>query len=98
MQTHFAVIYFDGDLSDDGHPAPDLRGRGPSLTLVAVGTELMCWQALDAWTKAHPLREGETAEILQRDPDLVRARMLLAPRPDLPRGQEGPIADYGGEP
>ena len=91
------MIYFDGDLSDDGHPGPDLHGRGPFLTLVAAGSELTCWQALQAWTEQHPLRPGESAEILQRDLDVVQARMMLAPRPDLPRGQEGPTADYGDD-
>lgn len=81
MHTHFAAVYFDGDLSDDGHPDPELTGRGPMLTLVGVGDEESCRRALGAWIETHPLREGEHAEVLTRGP----------------HGQYGPTADYGDE-
>ena len=79
MHTHFAAVYFDGDLSDDGHPDPELTGRGPMLTLVGVGDEEFCRRSIEVWVQAHPLRDGESAEVLER----------------LPRGQVGPTADYG---
>lgn len=79
MHTHFAAVYFDGDLSDDGHPDPELTGHGPQLTLVGVGDEESCRRALARWIETHPLREGEHAEVLTREP----------------RGQYGPTADYG---
>lgn len=64
--SHFAVIYFAGDPTDE-HPDPELAGRPPSLELIACGSEDHCWEALAAWTLSHPLREGETAEVLTRE-------------------------------
>lgn len=65
MQTHFAVIYHAGDPGAD-HPNPELRGRGPSLDLIAAGPEEHCWAALREWTTRHPLRRGESAEVVER--------------------------------
>jgi len=64
-QTHFAVIYFRGDPGDE-HPDEELRGWAPKLELIAAGPVEHCWAALDRWTTTHPLRDGETAEVLER--------------------------------
>lgn len=71
MNTHYAVVAFSGDPAGE-HPDEDLRGHGPSLTLVGCGPEAFCWQALAKWTERHPLRLWETAEVLARDPSVVR--------------------------
>jgi hypothetical protein len=71
VNTHYAVISFSGDPGAE-HPDPELRGLGPSLAFVAVGPEDFCWDALGRWTAKHPLRMWEEAEVLQRDPAVVR--------------------------
>jgi hypothetical protein len=71
MTTHYAVIGFSGDPASE-HPDDELRGRGPSLDLIACGPENFCWDALAKWTAEHPLRMWEEAEVLARDPALVR--------------------------
>lgn len=71
MNTHYAVIVFSGDPAEE-HPAEDLRGSGPSMTLIAAGSEEFCWTALAAWTAKHPLRMWEEAEVLTRHPSVVR--------------------------
>lgn len=71
MNTHYAAIHFSGDLDGD-HADPELRDASPSLTLIAAGPEEFCWQALSAWTTTHPLREGETAEVLTRHLSVVQ--------------------------
>lgn len=71
MNTHYAVIAFSGDPAEE-HPDPELRGQGPSLDLVACGPEEFCWTALDKWTRAHPLRMWEEAEVLERHKSVVR--------------------------
>jgi hypothetical protein len=65
--THYAVIVFGGDPASE-HPDPELRGRGPSLDLIAAGPAEFCWEALARWTAEHPLRLWEEAEVLARDP------------------------------
>lgn len=63
--SHFAVVYFCGDPTGE-HPEVDLAGHEPSLTIIACGPEQFCWDALYAWTSRNTLRDGETAEVLQR--------------------------------
>lgn len=63
--THYAVLTFSGD-PDGEHPNEELRGTGPSLTLIAAGDEDFCWKSLEAWTEKHPLRRGEDAEVVER--------------------------------
>lgn len=82
MNTHYALISFSGDFGND-HPDPTLRGCGPSVSLIAVGTEDFCLQALAEWTKKHPLQRDQEAEIVRRDPskvkdDAYRAAIRLA--------------------
>ncbi len=67
VNSHYGVIFFVGDPGAE-HPAEDLCGHAPRLSLIACGPEDFCWDALAAWTAAHPLREGEEAEVLRRDP------------------------------
>lgn len=69
--THYGVIEFSGDPAEE-HPDEELRGRGPSLQLIAAGPEDFCWDALTKWTEAHPLRMWETAEVVERHPSVVR--------------------------
>lgn len=77
MKTHYAVIAHPGDLDDDD-PNPAHRGQGPSLTVIAAGSEAHCWDALAAWTAEHPLTRWETAEVLARDPAVVEAERARA--------------------
>lgn len=70
--THYAVIVFSGDPGCE-HDADDLREAPPSLEFIAQGSEDFCWQSLATWTENHPLRMWEEAEVLARDPALVRA-------------------------
>lgn len=72
MNTHYGVITFSGDPAEE-HPDPELRGRGPSLDLIACGDEDFCWKALARWTATHPLRLWEEVEVLERHPSVVRA-------------------------
>lgn len=69
--THYAVIAFSGD-PDSEHPDEELRGTGPSLQLIAAGPEGFCWDSLDQWTRKHPLRMWEDAEVVERHPSVVR--------------------------
>lgn len=69
--THYAVIVFGGDLDND-HPDETLRGYGPQMTLIAAGPEQYCWDALERWTAEHELQRDETAEVVKRDPSVVR--------------------------
>lgn len=71
MNTHYAVIEFSGDPALE-HDDEELRGHAPSLTLIACGPEDFCWQQLTNWTKKHPLRMWETAEVLARDLQLAQ--------------------------
>lgn len=71
MNTHYAVRVFSGD-PDGDHEDEELRGRGPTMTFVACGPEDACWTALARDTEARPLRKWEEAEVLARDPALVR--------------------------
>jgi hypothetical protein len=75
--THYAVIAFSGDPAGE-HPDEDLRGQAPSLTFIASGPQLFCWRALVQWTTDHPLRQWEEAEVLARDPEIVRDQELAA--------------------
>lgn len=68
--THYGVIEFSGDPASE-HPDEELRGHAPSLTLIAAGPEDFCWDALARWTKTHPLRLWETAEVVARHPSVV---------------------------
>jgi len=72
VNTHFAVLYFGGDPAGE-HPDPELNGHGPELSLIAAGPESFCWHALAEWTATHPLRLWETAEVVARDPSVVRS-------------------------
>lgn len=71
LVTHYAVIHFGGDPASE-HADEDLRGKGPSLDLIAGGPEEFCWDKLARWTATHPLREWETAEVVARHPSVVR--------------------------
>jgi hypothetical protein len=65
--SHYALVTFEGDFDPDGHPDPELRGKGPMVTyLVARGDEKHCAAALAAWTAEHPLRRGEIGEVVAR--------------------------------
>lgn len=77
MITHYAVIVFGGDPASE-HEDEDLRGRGPSLDLIAAGPEDFCWEALARWTAKHPLREWEDVEVLARDPVLAEMQVARA--------------------
>jgi hypothetical protein len=68
--THYAVIAFSGDPAGE-HSDEDLRNEPPGLQLIACGPEGFCWSSLTAWIERNPLREWETAEVLQRDPVLA---------------------------
>ena len=70
MNTHFGLIAFSGDPASE-HPDEELRGHAPSLELIAAGPEFFCWQQLEAWTTARPLRQWEWVEVVQRDPEVV---------------------------
>lgn len=70
MNTHYGVIHFTGDPVGE-HPDPQLRGKGPSLELIAAGPEDYCWKALERWSASRPLRQWETAEVLARHPSVV---------------------------
>lgn len=72
MNTHYALIMFSGD-PDEEHPDPDLRGTGPSATLIAAGPEDFCWETLTTWTAKHPLRQWEDAEVVARHQSVIRA-------------------------
>lgn len=71
MNTHYGVIEFSGDPAEE-HDDPELRGHGPSLTMIACGPEDFCWDALAKRTVKHPLRMWETAEVVERHPSVVR--------------------------
>lgn len=77
MNTHYAVVTFSGDPAGE-HPDADLRGRAPHLDFIACGSEDFCWDALAKWTAKHPLRMWEDAEVLHRDPVLVRNGLRIA--------------------
>ncbi len=68
--THYAVVAFAGDPTAI-NPEPDLHGQPPSLTLLARGTESFCWEFIGRWMSAHPLRAGETAEVLTPVPKMI---------------------------
>jgi hypothetical protein len=76
-QTHYAVVVFGGDPAGE-HPDPDLRGRGPQLTLLGCGSADFCWSAIADWTSKHPLRPCEHAEVVARSPELIAEQ----PSPD----------------
>jgi len=71
MNSHYGVIMFGGDPAEE-HDDPDLRGHGPSMEFICAGPEQFCWDSLAAWTAKHPLRLWEEAEVLTRDPSVVR--------------------------
>lgn len=68
--THYAIVVFGGDPGGE-HPDPDLRGRGPHLTLIGCGSEDFCWSAIARWTSNHPLRRWEHAEVVARSPRMI---------------------------
>lgn len=70
LNTHYALVVFSGDFAGD-HPDPDLRGTGPSATLIAAGPSPHCWRAAAAWTERCPLRRDEAIEVVLRDLQLV---------------------------
>lgn len=70
MNTHYGVVSFSGDPASE-HPDETLRGSGPILELIACGPEQFCWEALDRWTSAHPLRLWEEVEVLERHPSML---------------------------
>ena len=69
--THYAVVTFSGDLASE-HPDEELRGQSPHTQFIACGPEQFCWDALVNWTAQHGLRQWEEAEVLARDPAVVR--------------------------
>lgn len=77
MNTHYAVVTFSGDPCDE-HPDEELRGQPPSMQFIACGPEQFCWDALASWTVEHPLRMWEEAEVLARDPEIVRQGVVAA--------------------
>lgn len=79
VNTHYGVIEFGGDPAAE-HPDEELRGSGPTLTLICAGPEEFCWAALARWTAKRPLRLWETAEVVARDPALVRDQWIAAQR------------------
>lgn len=72
MNTHYALLVFGGDFDND-HPDVELRGTGPSVTLLGAGDEDFCWTAIATWTARRPLRAGEHAEVVLRDRSLVES-------------------------
>ena len=70
MNTHYAVIVFSGDPGAE-HPSSELRGSGPSLTLLACGPEEFCWDRARLWTESHGLQTWETVEVLARHPSVM---------------------------
>jgi hypothetical protein len=70
VNTHYAVLVFEGDPAAE-HPDPELRGRGPRLTLIGAGSPDFCWAAIDRWTTRHPLRRWEHAEVVARAPEMI---------------------------
>lgn len=93
MNTHYAVITFSGDPACE-HDDPELNGSAPWMTLIAAGPEKFCWDALAAYTERHPLREWEEAEVVQRDPHVVR---IQKERADAYLQQLQPRERPGGE-
>lgn len=83
MNTHYAVLVFSGDYDND-NPDPELRGKGPDLTLIAAGPEEHCWTTLAEWTEKHGLRRDEHAEVLTRCPSAVRPPPSTLPSPEGP--------------
>jgi hypothetical protein len=73
--THYGAIVFSGDPACE-HPEEELRGHRPSIDLIACGPEEFCWESLAAYTKAHPLRLWETAEVLARTVELDRVAIF----------------------
>jgi hypothetical protein len=67
--THYAVVHFIGDLGN--HPDPELNGRGPHLEFIAAGPEDFCWEAAVNYTARRPLQQGQSVEVLARNPALV---------------------------
>lgn len=96
MNTHYAVLHFSGDPAEE-HPDEELRGQGPGLMLIAAGPEDFCWQALADWTKVHPLRMWETAEVVKRDPQMVHDAEPIELYPHCHCG-EPVIYGYDGDP
>lgn len=80
MNTHYALITFSGDPAEE-HPDEELRGKGPSLELIAAGNQTFCWQALADWTKTHPLKMWQTAEVVARDPLIVHVEQMPVTEP-----------------
>lgn len=72
MNTHYGVIVFGGDPAGE-HPDVGLRGQAPRMEFLCSGPEEFCWEAVARWTAEKPLRMWETAEVLTRDPSVVRA-------------------------
>jgi hypothetical protein len=76
--THYGLIMFSGDPAGE-HPDPELQGSAPSATFIAAGEAEFCWDALTQWTEHNPLRQWETAEVVARDPSVVRPSSLVEP-------------------
>lgn len=74
MNTHYGVLVFGGDPAGE-HPDEELRGQAPRMELLCSGPEEFCWKAVSRWTAKKPLRMWETAEVLARDPSVVRAEV-----------------------
>jgi hypothetical protein len=78
--SHYAIVVFGGDPGGE-HPDPDLRGRGPQLTLIGSGPEEFCWSAIANWTSRHPLRQWEHAEVVARTPEMTAEHPGADPGP-----------------
>lgn len=50
------------------HYAMVVDVTGTSTVIIAAGSEEFCRGTLEQWLWDHPLAEGETAEVLTRDP------------------------------
>lgn len=70
MNTHYAVVAFIGDIGGM-HPDPELAGVAPHLDLIAAGPEDFCWEAAANYTNRCPLQEGQSVEVLARNPAIV---------------------------
>lgn len=77
MNTHYAVLAFSGDHAGE-HPSESLRGKAPSLELIACGPEDFCWEKVAEYTAAHPLEDWQTVEVLARAESVVADEQVRA--------------------
>jgi len=85
VNTHYAVVTFGGDPASE-YCDDELRGRAPHMELIACGSEDFCWKQLARWTAHHPLGMWQEAEVLARDPVVIRAQAQHAAAREDDRG------------